>query len=286
MPFSAYEATPYPEKNFWTPIHGLDVVYPGSSYLTVMFVSTCRIIYKGSSSNYIFHANQEYSRRPGTYWNPDPRARPLACIDWNEVCTHNGEDCSPMDKEHEEYHDNEYEFTREALRKSKTFNSIQFRLGAAFVAQEGISDDLSRGLNDSQWIIEAQALFETSLARLQFDAPDIDQGIGSGKGSYVHDTPDWAQDKMCGMYKIQLPKGYTNINVSATQFIFGLAALLLILALPTWKKFDDDKEKHFEGNWMVFDLILGTLVFMSRWISHLVSERISVWRNSRSGSTP
>jgi hypothetical protein len=256
---SAYEATPYPEKNYWTPRQELDITPPGPTYFTIMFISSCRIVYTGPSKDYIFHADEEYPPRRDRYWNPDPRARPLACVDWNEVCTPDGK-CSPMDEEHSEY-GKEYEFTRSALRKSTTFHAIQFRLGTALVAQESVGDYESLPLDDHQWIIESEALFNTSLARIQYDTLDIATGVGHEKdpGSYEPETPSWARDKLCGIYKFQLPKGYTNINVWATIGILGLVALMFIIGQETRMEFTEDKKPWFKGNWMVFDWMLWAI---------------------------
>lgn len=226
-----------------------------------MFISTGRIIYTGPSNDYIFNAMDKY--QSNKYRNADPRARPLACIDWNEVCTHDGV-CSPMDEEHEEYGP-AYEFTRAALRKSGTFHSIQFRLGAALVAQESVSDYESSPLDPEQWIIESKALFNTSLARIQHDAFDIATGVGHEKdrpGSYELETPPWARGKLCGMFKFQLPKGYVNISIVPTVFILLVPPLLYLLGWETPSKFDGDKKRRFKGNWMVFDLILW-FIFVS-----------------------
>lgn len=154
------------------------------------------------------------------------------------------------------------EFTRSALRKSTTFHAIQFRLGTALVAQESVGDYESLPLDDYQWIIESEALFNTSLARIQYDALDIATGVGHEKdpGSYEPETPSWARDKLCGIYKFQLPKGYTNINVWATIGILGLMALLFNIGWETRVEFTEDKKPSFKGNWMIFDLMLWAIV--------------------------
>jgi hypothetical protein len=110
-----------------------------------MFISTCRIIYRGLSADWIFHVTDPYPRRKDTWWNRDPRARPLTCIDWSEVCTAD-EECSPTHERHPE-RGSEYEFTREALNKSTTFAAIQFQLGKALVAQDSVGDFESRQLS-------------------------------------------------------------------------------------------------------------------------------------------
>lgn len=189
-----------------------------------------------------------------------------------------------MDEEHEDYQNNEYEFTRSALRKSTTFHAIQFRLGTALVAQESVGDFESLALDPNQWIIEAQALYNTSLARIQFDALDIDQGVGHEKGSYKLDTPDWARDKLCGMYRFQLTKGYTNINVLATVFIFALVLLLIALAQQTCWEFDDDMKMCFKGNWMVFDLIFRVIFLAGYYIVKGVTEKVSSWKGGPGNS--
>jgi hypothetical protein len=120
QPSSVYEAGP-DRDDYWVPIQGLDVNTPGRNFPTVMFISTCRIIYRGLSADWIFHVTDPYPRRKDTWWNRDPRARPLTCIDWSEVCTAD-EECSPTHERHPE-RGSEYEFTREALNKSTTFSS-------------------------------------------------------------------------------------------------------------------------------------------------------------------
>jgi hypothetical protein len=263
---SVYEATPYHKNNYWTPIDGLrilpelDFKHPGNTYLTLMFISSCRIFYAGRSNDYIFPADQDLINCPGKFCNTDPRARPLACIDWNEICTHNGI-CSPMEEEHEEY-GTEFEFTRSALRKSTAFHAIEFRLGNALLAQESVGDYESLPLNSDQWIAESKSLFNTSLARIQFDALDIATGVGHEKASYEPVTPSWARGKLCGFYRFRLPKGYTNINVDATALLFLVIFLLYFLGLEIpWWRFHGEKERWFteNGRWMVFDTILWWL---------------------------
>jgi hypothetical protein len=240
-----------------------------------MFISTCRIIYAGPSDDYIFHVADEYPHGNGKWWNKDPRARPLACIDWNEICTAVG-DCSPMNKDAD--YGSEYEFTRFALKKSTTFQAIRFRLGSALVAQESVGDFESLQLDDEQWIIESKALFDTSLARMQFDALDIAAGVGHEKApSYSLET----KENLCDMYRFQLPKGYANVNVVATLGLLSLAASLYVLALETTQGFSEDKKDKFIGNWMVFDTILWFIarimyyILMGlRWVFRSIAELV------------
>ena len=53
---------------------------------------------------------------------------------------------------------------------SNTYDSIRWRLGTAFKAQESISQSVSRPLGPEQWQIEASQLFATSLGRILYDA--------------------------------------------------------------------------------------------------------------------
>lgn len=169
----------------------------------------------------------------------------------------------------------DYEYTRAALRESTIFKAIHFRLGDALVAQEKVGDYESFRLDDNQWVIESQRLFNTSLARIQYDAFDIGIGSGHDKDTYTRTDPSWiTSHDMCQKYKFQLPPDYANINVWPTVFLFLIPPAILLLSLPTSRPFPDPKKAHFNGNWMVFDLsiwvVLMILYFLAMAIYYLI----------------
>ena len=260
--------SPIDNRDYWTPRQELN--RPENTSLSVIFIAGCRIFYEDKSRDVIFPALREYNHEadPGLYINTDARARPLACVDHSEVCTHDEKTCLPAFEEtagsipRDEAA--QYEFVRLAMRKSNTYHSIRYGLGSALNASTLIADLISKKPVDgdwSQWMIESRSLFRTSLARIQFDALDIAMGIGSEDGHYQNDTASWIKDgALCGIYKCKLPKGYKNMDKTATILTLLLPIILLLLHIDTGVKFDADKKDHFDDNWIVLDLLLAYLL--------------------------
>jgi hypothetical protein len=106
----------------------------------------------------------------------------------------------------------EYWFMKLSLENSNIYDSIRTRLGDALVAQSRVSQYQSQDLGDKHWMVEAERLFQTSLARIQYDA----WAIGSGEDyarvrddGYSLDTPEGAGN-LCGIFKFRSSQ-YTNV---------------------------------------------------------------------------
>ena len=209
--------------------------------ITIMFVNSCRIYYKGPSGDPIFPANRQSREFTGLYTNYDSRARPLVCIDWLELCTHSG-DCHPIYDDIEAAGPN-YLFTRLAMQKSDAFHTIEFRGANGLDAQKKIIDDISLQLPEDQWITQSQALFDASLSRIQHDAWNIAGGFGSKKPNYVSNIPSWAEEQRDRTFTFQVPKGYDNIRIWPTLGILLTPLLVTILGWQTGVEFDQDKKK-------------------------------------------
>lgn len=227
-----------------------------------MFIAPCHILYSGQSHDDIFRIDQVYPYDNDPYWSSDPRPRPLACVDSNEVCASDGR-CWPMTESRPEQ-GAAFGFVRSALRRSKVYDSIKFRLGTALVAQDSVSQYVSRQLSDHQWWIEAEAMFATSLARIQYDALDIGTGAGHEWAKYKLDTPSGAKGRLCGLYKFKLPNGYTNINVVAYVGILLAVAFVCILSIPTRAAVHAEKREWMEGKYLVFECIIMQCIWVSR----------------------
>jgi len=179
-----------------------------------MFISALRIFYPKPNRDPIFPADHAFGGGDDPwYWKSDPRARALACIDSSEMCTHDGAKCWPL-------HDlstgitfpPEYWFMKLSLENSNIYDSIKTRLGDALVAQRRVSQYQSQDLGDKHWMIEAERLFQTSLARIQYDAWAIGSGEDQARvldDGYSPDTPD-AAGNLCGIFKFR-SSVYTNI---------------------------------------------------------------------------
>ena len=166
------------------------------------------------------------------YYNADPRARALACVDTTELCSPDMATCwsmtAPLPRDYPS--SPEYWLMKWALENSNIYDSIKWRLGTALLAQESVSQSVSIPLSPYQWQLEASQLFATSLARVQYDAWKIATGEGHERPEYVEVTPDEAKGDLCGLYKFKT-SDYTNVNVAG---LIGLPVLALVIFFLSW----------------------------------------------------
>lgn len=275
---SAYESTPSgSEYDAWQPIRELS--RKKKTYMTVIFISSCRIFYNGRCEDPVFPANRELfpiGRPVPKYYNSDPRPRVLVAIDEMRVCANDETACDSPDELPTGISlemRSAYEMARTVFKRTSTYNSLRYRRGTALMAADGISDFESRHLSDEQWIIESQALFRTSLARLQFNARDFamgDRPQGLYTDAYNNTTPDWARRENCIPYKFPLPGQYANIRIA--DFLFLLIPLALFVGSLEIRT--PSKGSPCPGSWMVFDFVLYYTI-VTTWMTLR-----SLWRQS------
>ena len=174
----------------------------------------------------------DWDKNP-VYYNSNPKAGVLACVDKTELCSPDGKICWSMTAGEPQGIPitPAYWLMKWALESSTIADSITLRLGSALVAQESISQSIaSNRLDPHQWEIETELLFATSLARIQFDAMAIATGEGRDRSGYKEVTPDEAKGQLCNLFKFKTV-GYTNINFAALIGIFLILPLLFVLSL-------------------------------------------------------
>jgi hypothetical protein len=231
----------YPEDDYWQPISQLKP--PENSTLTIIFVSSMHIYYLKPSYDPIFPAIDPYYA-PGYhdpyYFNSDPRARALACVDTTELCSPNGKTCWSMTSHLPDGVPDTpaYWLMKWSLESSTSYDSIAWRLGTALLAQQKVGQSRSQPLSDNHWEAEAKRIFETSLARIQWDAWSIAGGEDRELPGYHEVTPDEGRGKLCKLYKFN-SIGYTNIELGA--FI----GLLLVLPATWFLTREVEKIKNF-----------------------------------------
>jgi hypothetical protein len=214
-----YPTTYRPETDFWQP--RAELKPPTNSTLAIIFVSAGHIYYQNPSRDPVFPtdtAREFDSEEDVWYYKSDPRARALACIDRTEFCTPDGKRCWTWNKEPEDMaFPSHYYMTKYSLQKSNIYDSIVMRLGSALIAQELVYQFQSAPLDDDHWMKEVERLWQTSLARISWDAWNMASGedyIHSVNGDgYIDDTPDEAKEagSLCGIFKFYTD-AYTNVN--------------------------------------------------------------------------
>ncbi|KAH8592340.1 hypothetical protein B0O99DRAFT_630324 [Bisporella sp. PMI_857] len=207
----------FEENSYWIPIP--ELAFPAHSTLSIMFISSLRILYLKRSADPLFPADKpKYlsDNQEPWFYNSDPRARPIACIDRTELY-------SPDGKQHWAMTENpskdaskhpEYWLTLLSFLSSNMYDSVAKRLGSSFLAQKMVSQYQSHPLGDDHWVKEMKNIFATSLARAQIDTWSIASGEDSkhvGKDGYVPWTPDEAGN-LCGLFKYR-PSGHAYIKV-------------------------------------------------------------------------
>jgi hypothetical protein len=226
-------------ESYWKPRP--ELTHPPFSTLTLIFISSLRIFYKKWSDDPMFPADKEVylpGERKPWFRNSDPRARPLACINYIEVCLGEGKTCWPMNANLPKDASNKtispppaFWLMYASLLKTDVYNTIEKRLGRGLIAQSKVSQYFSEALGDHHWVEEVERLVATLHARTQINTWSIATGedsIHEGKDGYTLITPEEIYGNLCGMFKYN-PPGYASIHF--VPFIFTLLSFPVFLFL-------------------------------------------------------
>ena len=219
--------------DYWHPIP--EIKPPANSTLTIMFISSMHIYHVKPSDDPLFPANQPLyfnGYREPYYYNADPRARVLACMDKSELCSPDGTTCWSMTSSLPPHIEASLEckFMKWSLENSNIYDSIKWRLGTALLAQKSVSQSVSVPLSPYQWQLEVGQLFATSLARIQYDAWSMATGEDRERPGYIDVTHNEANGSLCGLYKFKTAN-CTNVNLAG---LIGLPLLALVVWILSW----------------------------------------------------
>lgn len=209
-PFSLHTTSSTRQGTYWVPSKELGYKGNETSILTIVFVQALRILYKHSSADPIFPADEPVTVRDHEdplFRNSDPLARPFACIDYTEVCLADGKTCWPFDGASPDDVSPEIKFSPEfwimyaSLLKTNIFYSLIKRLGRGLLAQKLVAGYVSEGSDGDHWVNEVRNLVETIHARAQINAWNIASGADEGEGGYYRASNPDEVGNWCHRYK-------------------------------------------------------------------------------------
>jgi hypothetical protein len=160
----------------------------------------------------------------------------LGCTDRMTICSPDGSVCGSWKYWHGLGRSDTEDYRVQAaltwsLMYSNIGLAINFGLGNALDAMRKISGGASLPLAPEQWKVEAQNLFNTSLARIQIDARNIARGNPNGNYPGMVDIMNPMQRDICKMYKFK-STGWRNIVVSGFRAALWTSIVFIIISIP------------------------------------------------------
>jgi hypothetical protein len=178
-----------------------------------------------------------------------------------------------------------------ALVYSNLGDSIRYRKAEGLDAQAKVSSPFTIELAREQWKVEAQQLFETSLARTQLMLRNVER---SGPEAPIPDEKNILPSdlqRVCSMYKFR-SVGWRNVSVSHLLCIVIGAVLVLISGIttkegPLWS---EEKIRQFARSKMgkavgsFFTLLSTFIVEAVKGSSAFVGRKATaIWESTRQG---
>lgn len=221
--------------------------------VTLLFVSSHGLLYPEHRTDPIFPADTlakfppAYTG-PSQYYQNSTQAGILGCVDEYQICkaitgpcwdNSNSTSILKSPGRHKlTTNENVAALLLLSLDLSTACGSIQFRGAEALDAQSKVADMHSLMLSHHQWEVEAEKMFQTSLARMQLNTYDIVRGTASDLTAYHNILPS----RYYGIRDMVLIRtvGFKNINFLGLVGILVTVMLLWIVGSKTTDENDED----------------------------------------------
>lgn len=208
--------------------------------MTIIMIAPNSIKYSGPSTDGIFgtlnHSNAAGNYAPAEYFNA------LTCSEIYEICSPSN--CTgplPM----QDLYDAWYTFPLNSAQNA-TYQRMVWNAGlsnmffASLIPSPLLASDyvirssVSVQLKNQQWMREAELMFQSVLAKLQYmfaEYPNMPTGELSAQNISITPPDHSMLQTQCGQQMIQTPAGYESYNVFALVFIFVMSILTICAAL-------------------------------------------------------
>ena len=212
-----------------------------------MFILPGKLFYSEYREDPIFPAQSKKKvlGLPYEIWmNLEAHARPLACIDRTEwrnrkkdpEWRHSGE--TPPRTWGDLPGDHWLFFF--SLQNVNIFSAISKRASSALLAQSRIDGWTSLPLEKEQWKTEVTQMFETALARAQFNARNIARGAFAKYPGYIKRN---ATGAMCDCTYLFHAPGWKNIRLTWYLIVLVPCGCIVLAAVPINLAGKDEEER-------------------------------------------
>ncbi|KIW84087.1 hypothetical protein Z517_03333 [Fonsecaea pedrosoi CBS 271.37] len=121
---------------------------------------------------------------------------------------------------------------QQVLQYSSMFYTTSGRGGLALRASEKVSDIISAGLPNNQWMLEMSNLFAMALARLQHSVVEYATGPSDVTDGMIVQGPSDSEGRaLCSAQMIRNTGLYANFSVLGLSLIVGLGTLIIIASI-------------------------------------------------------
>ena len=213
----------------------------GLNDVSILFISSQRNFHTTQRTDPIFPAvypkNFTLAGHTVALWyNNNTRAGVLGCVDYKRICDFSGTTCwdnsnftrasEPPPGQQASEAQNAYQLLVLSLGSSQAYGSIQYRGGSGLNAQSKAGQFTSLPLALEQWKVEAEALFQTSLVRMQITIFDIARGTYANEPGFSDGLLP-AYRGICSMVKFK-SVGWRNVSFWGFWGILALAFCLVV----------------------------------------------------------
>ena len=244
----------------WTPDYPFNIT---SGDVSLFFFAANSVTYKSVVNDPFFRSstfqNQAPSNLPGrplNFFKPYSPVQVMGCVDFYRLCRYSpgapeGVNCTPSSGRHEllsaksslpltQAQNVTLNRIFDMINNSDTYSSVYGTGTAALKASDAVLGLSSPGLQSSQWHVEVEGWFQTTLAKMQGYAVEYANHVsGVGRKSRlvfldgVADNATW--NAQCGSQRISSLGGHQTFSVFGLFFIFAFGAFFFLCSkISTW----------------------------------------------------
>ncbi|KAF5532495.1 hypothetical protein FPHYL_13761 [Fusarium phyllophilum] len=239
----------YPSQDAWRPVD--ELLVPDTD-LSLILIAPNSIVHLERNIDPVFEATAILNASGSIGYTPNRWVSPIACIDRHQICNPTNAKCTRLVGSEgilESAMGEGLDFNRVQkvtiqrltlfLQSSTFYHTIFTRTQSFLRAQEKVSGIIGQGLPSNQWEVEMAALFDDTLANMQYQM--MEYAAGSPRPDAVRVVKPWANssgsyldgavwESMCDNQRTRDTQGTLNFSVLGLSLLIGLGSYIILIS--------------------------------------------------------